>query len=209
MKLPDPVRAVAFFDGQNLFHCAKKAFGYSFPNYDPLALAREVCTQKGWQLTGSRFYTGVPDAGDNAFWNHFWVAKGAQMGAMGFMSTRVPYDTETRPLSCPTATNIRSWTGTKRVSTFVLPWTLSDWRMKTPTTWRLFFVGTKIFRRLPRNCERFQRLITDGSRWRPLFPTVRRTRFAALIKQIGFGLNARPMTSVSMVATIVPRSHSL
>lgn len=83
MKLPDPIRAIAFFDGQNLFHCAKKAFGYSYPNYDPLALATEVCAQKGWQIEGARFYTGVPDAGDNAFWNHFWVAKGAQMGRDG------------------------------------------------------------------------------------------------------------------------------
>ncbi|WEX07356.1 NYN domain-containing protein [Chelativorans sp. AA-79] len=83
MKLPDPIRAVAFFDGQNLFHCAKKAFGYSFPNYDPDALAKAICAEKGWQCSGVRFYTGVPDPGDNAFWNHFWVAKGAQMGRDG------------------------------------------------------------------------------------------------------------------------------
>lgn len=83
MKLPDPLRAVAFFDGQNIFHCAKKAFGYSFPNFDPKLLAQEICAIKGWQLAGTRFYTGVPDAGDNAFWNHFWVAKGAQMGRDG------------------------------------------------------------------------------------------------------------------------------
>ena len=30
-----------------------------------------------------RFYTGVPDAADNPFWNHFWTAKGAQMGREG------------------------------------------------------------------------------------------------------------------------------
>jgi uncharacterized LabA/DUF88 family protein len=81
--VPNPIRAVAFFDGQNLFHSAKAAFGYKFPNYDPLALARAVCRIKGWQLDAARFYTGVPDAGDNAFWNHFWVAKGAQMGREG------------------------------------------------------------------------------------------------------------------------------
>jgi uncharacterized LabA/DUF88 family protein len=76
-------RAVAFFDGQNMFHCAKAAFGYTFPNYDPLALAQAVCAAKGWNCVGVRFYTGVPDAGDNAFWNHFWMAKGAQMGRQG------------------------------------------------------------------------------------------------------------------------------
>jgi uncharacterized LabA/DUF88 family protein len=83
MELPDPIRAVAFFDGQNLFHSAKKAFGYTFPNYDPKALAREVCKAQGWHLVEARFYTGVPDPADNAFWNHFWVAKCAQMGRDG------------------------------------------------------------------------------------------------------------------------------
>jgi uncharacterized LabA/DUF88 family protein len=76
-------RAVAFFDGQNLFHSAKAAFGYSFPNYDPHALAHAVCDSQGWKCTGVRFYSGVPDATDNAFWNHFWTAKGAQMGRQG------------------------------------------------------------------------------------------------------------------------------
>lgn len=76
-------RAVAFFDGQNLYHSAKTAFGYTFPNYDPLKLAQRVCADAGWQFDGARFYTGVPDAQDNAFWNHFWTAKGAQMGREG------------------------------------------------------------------------------------------------------------------------------
>jgi hypothetical protein len=80
---PPHKRAVAFFDGQNLFHCAKAAFGYTFPNYDPVALARAVCAQQGWECTGVRFYTGIPDPRDNAFWNHFWTAKGAQMGRQG------------------------------------------------------------------------------------------------------------------------------
>jgi len=80
---PANKRAVAFFDGQNLFHCAKAAFGYTFPNFDPKALAGAVCADRGWNLIGSRFYTGVPDAADNPFWNHFWMAKCAQMGRQG------------------------------------------------------------------------------------------------------------------------------
>ena len=36
---PSVKRTVAFFDGQNLFHAAKKAFGHTFPNFDPLKLA--------------------------------------------------------------------------------------------------------------------------------------------------------------------------
>ena len=76
-------RAISFFDGQNLYHCAKAAFGYTYPNYDPVALTNAVCTQQQWHNDGVRFYTGVPDATDNAHWNHFWNAKGAQMGRQG------------------------------------------------------------------------------------------------------------------------------
>jgi hypothetical protein len=81
--IPDTIRAIAFIDGQNLFHCAKSAFGYTFPNYDPVALAQAVCTLRKWTCEAVRFYSGVPDVADNAFWNHFWVAKGAQMGREG------------------------------------------------------------------------------------------------------------------------------
>ena len=80
---PTRKRTIAFIDGQNLFHCAKSAFGYTFPNFDPRLLAQQICADKGWDLAGVRFYTGVPDAADNAFWNHFWTAKGAQMGREG------------------------------------------------------------------------------------------------------------------------------
>lgn len=82
---PEPVdkRAVAFFDGQNLFHAARTAFGYTWPNYDPAALAAAVCDGQGWCLTQTRFYTGVPDAEDNPFWNHFWTHKLAMLGRKG------------------------------------------------------------------------------------------------------------------------------
>ena len=66
---------MVFIDGQNLFHAARLAFGYTYPNYDPVALARQVCAKRGWQLKEVRFYTGVPDPADNAFWHHFWSAK--------------------------------------------------------------------------------------------------------------------------------------
>jgi uncharacterized LabA/DUF88 family protein len=82
-KEPAFIRAVAFFDGQNLFHSAKHAFGYSFPNFDPVKLAQKVCEDHGWQNSGVRFYTGIPDASDKPLWNHFWTAKGAQMGREG------------------------------------------------------------------------------------------------------------------------------
>ncbi|MFQ5846843.1 MAG: NYN domain-containing protein [Candidatus Methylomirabilales bacterium] len=80
---PAVPRASTFIDGQNLFYAAKEAFGYSYPNYDPLCLSRTVCQAQGWNLSGTRFYTGVPDVQDDAFWHHFWTAKLAQMGRRG------------------------------------------------------------------------------------------------------------------------------
>lgn len=76
-------RAVAFFDGQNLFRCAKEAFGYHYPNYDVQALASAICARQGWQLLQTRFYTGVPDAADDARWNYFWMGKLLQMSRQG------------------------------------------------------------------------------------------------------------------------------
>jgi uncharacterized LabA/DUF88 family protein len=80
---PGRKRAVAFFDGQNLFHAAKAAFGYRHPNFEPQALATAICRAHGWELTQARFYTGVPSAAERPFWHHFWSAKLAQMGRTG------------------------------------------------------------------------------------------------------------------------------
>jgi hypothetical protein len=58
-------RTVAFVDGQNLYHlyhAARKAFGYSYPNYDAQALASAICARQGWSLVQARFYTGLHDA---------------------------------------------------------------------------------------------------------------------------------------------------
>ncbi len=80
---PATKSAIAFIDGQNLFHSAKEAFGYTYPNFDPAKLTHAVCERHGWSCRGIRFYTGIPDATDSAHWNHFWTAKGAQMGRDG------------------------------------------------------------------------------------------------------------------------------
>jgi hypothetical protein len=91
---PEPLvkRAAAFFDGQNLFHRAREAFGYSFPNFDARALALLVCRSHGWNLVQVRFYTGVPHRIDDARWSHFWTAKTAAMGRQGVVVfTRLQY----------------------------------------------------------------------------------------------------------------------
>lgn len=80
---PPVKRTVAFIDGQNLFHSARESFGYYYPNYDVLALAKAVCKMKGWELVQARFYTGVPDPTDDPFWRHFWTAKMSVMGRQG------------------------------------------------------------------------------------------------------------------------------
>lgn len=74
---------MVFVDGQNLFYAAKQVFGYTYPNYDIASLAAKLCQQQNWQLTQARFYTGIPNSGDDAAWNHFWKAKLAQMGRQG------------------------------------------------------------------------------------------------------------------------------
>lgn len=76
-------RTHVFIDGQNLYHCAKEAFGYTYPNYDVLALSNFICKQNNWELSRVCFYTGVPQSDDDLFWNSFWVKKLAGMGRRG------------------------------------------------------------------------------------------------------------------------------
>lgn len=80
---PSTKRTFVFVDGQNLFYATKKAFGYTFPNYDPKALAQKICEKQDWQLTEVFFYTGIPDPHDDAFWHTFWTRKLAVMGTRG------------------------------------------------------------------------------------------------------------------------------
>ncbi len=99
---PKTKNVVVFIDGQNLFHCAKQAFGYTHPNFDVRKLADAVCRSKdGWRLKQIRFYTGVPDAADNAQWHEFWSAKLAHLGKIGVhvFSRPLRYVNETIELS--------------------------------------------------------------------------------------------------------------
>jgi len=83
MQEPAIKRVIAFVDGQGLFHAAKEAFGYPFPNYDIKKLCEKICLLNKWGLGEIRFYTGVPDEQDNKFWNHFWNNKLVSMGQVG------------------------------------------------------------------------------------------------------------------------------
>jgi uncharacterized LabA/DUF88 family protein len=98
---PATKRAKVFVDGQNLFHSAKEAFGYSYPNYDVARLASWVCRTNGWELISTHFYTGIPDPSENPFWSQFWVAKLSAMGRQGVsvFSRPLRYRNETVRLS--------------------------------------------------------------------------------------------------------------
>lgn len=91
-------------DGQNLFHAAKAAFGYSYPNYDVSALAAALCERQGWALVGVRFYTGIPSAQDQEFWNHFWTAKLGVMGTRGVVTYARPLRYRDQPVSLANGT---------------------------------------------------------------------------------------------------------
>lgn len=107
-------RTFAFIDGQNLFHQAKDAFGYRFPNYDIAELARVVSEPNGWQLTETRFYTGVPDATAEPVWNSFWVNKATHMGQRGIKVITRPLRYRNKIVRLPDGTQHSFLTGEEK-----------------------------------------------------------------------------------------------
>ena len=97
-------RAVVFVDGQNLFHAAREAFGYTYPNYNVSDLSRQVCSRQGWELAQVRFYTGIPDADDDPRWHFFWTHKLAAMGRQGVVVYRRPLRYRNRAVALPDGT---------------------------------------------------------------------------------------------------------
>lgn len=98
---PQTKRTHVFFDGQNLFHCAKLAYGYVYPNYDPFKLAHHVCGQKGWQVDAIHFYTGLHDAAIRPVWHRFWTAKMAGMGTKKIRLIHRPLQYHDKAIMCP------------------------------------------------------------------------------------------------------------
>lgn len=90
MKEPELKRAVAFFDGQNLYRHAKEAFGHHHPNYDPKKLFDAVCTANGWKNHGVRFYSGTPIASKDPFWHAYWSNRLLAMRRAGILVTPRP-----------------------------------------------------------------------------------------------------------------------
>ena len=73
------MRTLVSIDGQNLYRLAKDAYGrgpYHWPSYDVVKLAQMLTSRvAGRTLVETRFYTGVPTAAQDAFWNGFWNSK--------------------------------------------------------------------------------------------------------------------------------------
>lgn len=84
-------RAIAFFDGQNLYRHAKDAFGHHHPNYDPKKLFDAVCADKSWVNHGVRFYTGTPMRAHSPMWHGYWANRLLSMRRAGII-------VESRPL---------------------------------------------------------------------------------------------------------------
>jgi uncharacterized LabA/DUF88 family protein len=93
---PAVKRAMAFFDGQNLYRHAKDAFGHHHPNYDPTKLHTAVCGAQGWVSNLVRFYTGVPSAVHSPMWAAYWSNRVLALKRVGVAVTTRPirYHTE-------------------------------------------------------------------------------------------------------------------
>jgi len=74
--LAEPKRVVTLFDGQNVFHAAKRCFGFPQPDYDPVALSEWVAgVVPNRQLSEIRFYTGIHRAEENPRLHDVWRRK--------------------------------------------------------------------------------------------------------------------------------------
>ena len=131
---PTTKRAIAFFDGQNLFYAAKEAFGYSYPNYDPKLLAERICASEGWTVAGIHFYTGVPSPGDKPDWNYFWTAKMAVMGTRGIQTFSRFLRYRNQTVSLPDGTPAVTLVGQEKGVDVRIAWTSFDSLLMASTT---------------------------------------------------------------------------
>ena len=82
------MRTLIQFDGQNLFHLAKNAWGpgspYQYPSYDVVKLAEALVWMKtGRTVEEVRFYTGVPNRSARPTLNGFWENKLKHLESQG------------------------------------------------------------------------------------------------------------------------------
>lgn len=76
MAQPKLLRVVTFIDAMNLFNQAKRCWGYSFPNYDPILLSEKMGLRYANRvLVNIRLYTGIPKLGKDRERYWFWKNK--------------------------------------------------------------------------------------------------------------------------------------
>ena len=84
---------------------ARRAFGYTQPNYDVQALATAmVASQPDWDLCEIRFYTGIHTPAGNAVRNAYWSAKLSVMGRQGIKVYSRPLRYRNRQVTLPDGT---------------------------------------------------------------------------------------------------------
>ncbi|MYA59447.1 MAG: NYN domain-containing protein [Chloroflexi bacterium] len=76
-------RAVALFDGMNMYHHAKNAFGDRDGRYDPVKLAGAIANSQKCELVQTRFYVGVPTAARHRRIHDYWRARLSAMQQRG------------------------------------------------------------------------------------------------------------------------------
>lgn len=98
---PAVKRAVAFYDGQNLYRHAKDAFGYHHPNFHTINLFQAICSALEFENHGIRFYTGVPDSRHSELWHGYWNNRLLSMRRAGILVTKRPVRYHNEELELP------------------------------------------------------------------------------------------------------------
>lgn len=203
---PPIKRTVAFIDGQNLFFAAREAFGYTCPNYDFPALAKAVCDAHNWELSQTRFYTGIPDSSDNPFWNHFWARKLLHLSRQGVHVFNLSLRYRNKTVKLPDGSMHAFLRLRRRESTSASPLTSFDWRIEASTTSHCCSARTRTCQSFARKFERSRRSRPAGSRSRVRFLSARPRR-TAVVSQIPTGSRStgQRSTNVSICVTTDPR----
>lgn len=76
-------RIAALFDGMNMYHHARNAFGDRDGRYDPVKLAEAVARLAGYELVATRFYVGVPPSNRHRKLYGYWNARLSAMEQNG------------------------------------------------------------------------------------------------------------------------------
>jgi uncharacterized LabA/DUF88 family protein len=114
MQEPAVKRAVGFIDGQNLYHHAKAAFGYSHPNYDPVRLLEAVSEQLGFRAAGVRFYTGLPSPAHDPMWSGYWSNRLLALSRAGVLTISRPLRYYGETLKDPDGTKKNAMTAVEK-----------------------------------------------------------------------------------------------